>query len=412
MRRTADAIVIGAGILGTSIGLELARLGLRVVVVDRNGEVGEGSTRSSTAIIRSFYGTKPAIALAFEGRKVFECWSDHLGLERPGARLEPVGCALLLPSEQSQADAVAALMRSVGVPVETLSGREAQGLIPGMRGGKTRVLFEPGAGFVTNPTVATRDVRTAAEAAGARFVLGERVTEVRSCFPGRNGARHVTSVITASGLRIDAPVVVNAAGPHSAQVNFLARAPLPLLTAPLAQRIIRGKVEGTEGLPVIADLPSGHYVRFDRSRFKLGTLGPRDDCDWLADPDGRKRVPKSFLVERRHAFHRRHPDMRWHEAKVRTALYDVTVLDWYPILDRTDLGGYYVAIGTSGSWFKGGPTIGWLMAQLIAAVESGRDHDREPLRLTLPRSGLAFDLGFFSRNRRAIRSELGKGVLG
>src|SRR4029077_20329723 len=126
----------------------------------------------------------------------------------------------------------------------------------------------------------------------------------------------------------------------------------PLTTAPLAQRIVRGKLTVGEGLPVVADLPGGQYIRFDRHGFKLGTLHPRDDWDYVADPDARGRIPKSFLVNHRRAFHRRHPGLRWRDARVRSALYDVTVLDWYPIFDRTDLDGYYVAIGTSGAWFK------------------------------------------------------------
>lgn len=412
LHRTADAVVIGAGILGSSIGLELARLGLKPIVVDRNPEAGLGSTRASSAIIRSFYGTKPAIGLAFEGRKTWEAWPEHLGAEKPRARFERVGSALLLSAAETRGDAVSALLNAVGVPVESLAGREASGLVPGMRGARTRVLFEPGAGYVSSPSLATRDVRAAAERAGARFVLGERVIDVRSMPRGRNGDRAVTGVATASGLRIAARVVVNAAGPNSAQVNLLARAPLALTTAPLAQRFVRGRIDSSDSLPVVADVPGGHYVRFDRGRFRVGSLGHRDDWDWTPDPDARVRIPKSFGAEKRRAFRRRHPKLRWSDVKVGSGLYDVTLLDWYPILDRTDLDGYYVAIGTSGAWFKGAPVLGWMLAQLVSAVESGRDHDRSPLQVTLPRTKLPFDVGFLSRNRTAIKSELGRGVLG
>ena len=82
-------------------------------------------------------------------------------------------------------------------------------------------------------------------------------------------------------------------------------------------------------------------------------------------------------------------------------MYDVTLLDWNPVLDRTDLPGYYVAIGTSGSSFKTAPVIGAVMAQLIDSCEAGRDHDRDPLRITLPRTGFDLDVSFFSRLRAA-----------
>ena len=415
MRKTADAVVIGAGILGTSIGFELAGKGFRTIVVDKNAEVGRGSTRASAAVIRCCYGTRPGVALAFEGRHVFERWPEHLGLERPRARFERVGCALLHPVTGGSLEGLERMMQAVGCLVESLSGREAEALVPGIRAARTRVLFESGAGYITSAALATRDARRAAEARAVRFLLGESVVEIKSEFEGRNGGRRIKGVTTASGLRISTPIVVNAAGPHSSMVNLLARAPLPITTVPLGQRYIRGKLDASpapSGLPVVADLPSGHYVRFDRGDFRLGTLGGRDDVDFLPSADVRPKIPKSFLAERKRAFLKRHPGMRWKEAKSHTALYDVTVMDWYPILDRTRVDGYYVAIGTSGAWFKGGPTIGHLMANLVEAVEGGRDHDADPLRVRLPYSGAMFDLGFLSRNRRPIESESGTGALG
>ena len=82
-------------------------------------------------------------------------------------------------------------------------------------------------------------------------------------------------------------------------------------------------------------------------------------------------------------------------------MYDVTPLDWNPILDRTDVPGYYVAIGTSGSSFKTAPVIGDVMARLIEACEAGRDHDSDPLHVTLPATGFEVDMSFFSRLRGA-----------
>ena len=64
----------------------------------------------------------------------------------------------------------------------------------------------------------------------------------------------------------------------------------------------------------------------------------------------------------------------------------------------------YVAIGTSGSSFKTAPVIGILMAELIGACEAGLDHDREPLKLRLERTGFELDLSFFSRLRTAHKT--------
>ena len=85
-------------------------------------------------------------------------------------------------------------------------------------------------------------------------------------------------------------------------------------------------------------------------------------------------------------------------------LYDVTVQDWYPIVDRTDLPGYYVCIGTSGSSFKTAPVLGMLTAQIIAACENGRDTDATPLQFELPRIGRMVDTRFLARHRGALQT--------
>ncbi len=74
--------------------------------------------------------------------------------------------------------------------------------------------------------------------------------------------------------------------------------------------------------------------------------------------------------------------------------------DWIPIYDRTDLAGFYVAIGTSGNQFKTAPAVGELMTALINACENGKDHDHEPVTFHLTRTGHTIALDFFSRNRQ------------
>jgi glycine/D-amino acid oxidase-like deaminating enzyme len=85
-------------------------------------------------------------------------------------------------------------------------------------------------------------------------------------------------------------------------------------------------------------------------------------------------------------------------------LYDVTVRDWYPIVDRTDLAGYYVCIGTSGSSFKTAPVLGLLMSRIIESCERGTDTDQEPIQLDLPRIGATVDTRFLSRLRSEMRT--------
>lgn len=73
--------------------------------------------------------------------------------------------------------------------------------------------------------------------------------------------------------------------------------------------------------------------------------------------------------------------------------------DWIPIYDRSVLPGFYMAIATSGNQFKNAPVAGHLMAELVERVQSGHDHDSDPVKVTARYTGVQLDAGFYSRLR-------------
>ena len=91
-------------------------------------------------------------------------------------------------------------------------------------------------------------------------------------------------------------------------------------------------------------------------------------------------------------------------------LYDVSD-DWIPIYDKSDLPGFYMAVGTSGNQYKNGPVAGLLMAELIDACEKEQDHDEKPVKVQCPITGFVLDAGFYSRNRE-INEDSSFSVLG
>ena len=102
----------------------------------------------------------------------------------------------------------------------------------------------------------------------------------------------------------------------------------------------------------------------------------------------------------------------WHSWKTRGVvdLYDAST-DWIPIYDKSSLGGYYMACGTSGNQYKNAPIAGKMMAALVDYCESGNDHDNDPLTFTLPYIQRDIDVGFYSR-KRPINQESSFSVLG
>lgn len=427
---TADAVIVGAGVIGSSIALELSRAGWKVVVVDRAGAAGHGSTSASSAVIRFSYSTFDSVALAWESAHCWSRWSEHLGCDvgQPLARFQRSGFVSLDSGQPQSRDT--SLLQRAGVPFEewdaaTLS-RRVPGLDVGRYGpparptddrfwadptGQLGAIFVPDGGYVDDPSLAAQNLAAAAQHFGARFLLNETVTGVE-----RDRGR-VSGVRLAGGPSLLAPVVVNAAGPWSSRLNQLAgvggdfsvsvqpmRAEVHQVTAPA----------GFAAAKVLADDDLGTYVRPDTGdTILVGGLEPAcDPLEWIDDPDAADPRPTARMFElqvTRAA--RRIPELTVPSRPRGVAgVYDVAQ-DWTPIYDRTALSGFYVAMGTSGNQFKNAPSVGRLMSLIIDASEHGHDHDAEPLVFEGVHTGLRIDLASFSR-RREVSAHSARSVLG
>ena len=194
--RPADVVVIGAGVIGSSIAFELSRDGHRVVVVDKAGGVGHGSTSASSAIVRFNYSTWAGVALAWESLHAWRDWQGHLG-GRGGAVLATFRRTgmLVVPADSARFAQTTGLFDRAGVSWERWTAddisRRAPALDPGAFGpprpvdsdeflapahGEVDGLWTPEAGYVDDPQLAAANLATAAEAHGARYLLRRTVT--------------------------------------------------------------------------------------------------------------------------------------------------------------------------------------------------------------------------------------------
>jgi sarcosine oxidase, subunit beta len=147
--------------------------------------------------------------------------------------------------------------------------------------------------------------------------------------------------------------------------------------------------------------PAGH------GNVLVGGLEPAcDPLDWVDDPEAFTTITPTREVWDAHTLRlaRRMPDLQVPSRPTGiAALYDVSD-DWIPIYDRSDRAGFYLACGTSGNQFKNAPLIGRYLGAIIDACQSGHDHDADPVRLHLERTGLDVNLGHYSRLRDAHAS--------
>jgi sarcosine oxidase subunit beta len=421
-RTTADVIIIGAGVVGCSIALALSRQRLKTLNVDRLPAAGYGSTSHSSAIVRSFYSHETSCAVAHEARFRWLEWPAFLGLPDDGELARYTECGLLVLVREGEEDLHADNLRvldAVGVSYELLDRAGITRLHPGMdlaaygppkprhhpdfgqpvEGRIGGGIWLPAAGYVSDPQLAARNLQLAAARLGAQFRFNAGVRTIRRSGTG------VTGVALDDGTRIDAPRLVNAAGPHSAQINALAGI---LESLPIGTRAQRHEVayltapadypEGGRG--VLVDLDAGVYQRPDGRDLLIGTTDP--DCDEpdIVDPDAFNGEFSEQWTTQVYRAAQRFPGLGIESrARGTVGLYDVSD-DWIPIYDKTELGGYYLAVGTSGNQFKNAPLVGDLLARIILAADRGVDHDSSPAFLELPNVGRRVNLSFYSRNRK------------
>jgi sarcosine oxidase subunit beta len=430
---TADAVVIGTGIIGAAVAYELALTGLRVVAVDRLGDVGSGSTSFSSSIVRFHYSTFEGVAASWEAKFGWEMWRDYLDApaDETLARLFGVGCLIL--DGTTDRERVLSLFDQVGIPYQCWDAEAIRQQVPGMDAGRYAppkpvtddafwadaegeigAYFTPDGGFIDDPQLAARNLTAAAVRRGAEVRLHDEVVAILS----KRG--RVQGIQLRSGSVIESPIVVNAAGPYSQRVNALAgvTGEFRIRTRLLRQEVhsVPAPADYARGElgPVVGDGDLGIYFR---SHFggQLHVGGAEPACDplhWIDDPDVFEPQPTVPVWDAQLLrLARRIPSLTIPPRPVGyAALYDVAD-DWIPIYDRTSLAGFYVAMGTSGNQFKNAPVAGRFMADLIHACENGHDHDSDPVVVQGRFTEYAISLGHYSRLREA-HAESKYGVMG
>ncbi len=436
--------MIGAGVMGSSIALQLARAGYEVHIIDRNSGPGLGSTSASSAVVRFNYSTLDAVLLSWESYFLWKDWKSLIdGTDGYGknpfvdsrdhyAEMVNRGYVMLDVPILSNAK-TEKLFQEAGIPYEIWSPSQLKSNMPGIDAGQywpnkpvksdefwndaSRELggiFSHSGGYISDPLLATENLAFAAKREGAIFHLRKAVIEItKDSHNGRvNGVvmRDFDSTSkTVSGVpeSLSADVIVNVAGPWSTLINRLAGAgnDFTVEIKPLRQEVhqISTPKDILPG-PILGDLDLGTYMRSGPGGVTLvGGTEPECDPMYWVDPEKIDEVNMTRTVEvfesQTYRLARRFPAAQIPSTPTGVVgIYDVTT-DWTPIYDKTDVPGFYVAIGTSGNQFKNAPGVGFVMTHLINQVEAGANHDENPVVYSCQKAKGSISLGTFSRKR-------------
>src|SRR5256884_7056656 len=185
--KTASAVVIGGGVVGCSIAYNLARRGLRDVVVIERETVGSGTTSKAAGGIRVQFPTETEIRFSLEAIRVFERFQDEFGVD-PGYK--KIGYLFLVSdAEQLRGfEQRIALQRKLGADVRVITPDDARKLVPALRvDDLIAAVWGPRDGLA-GPAEVTAGLAPRARQPGGETVRGGRVLSLERAQGRGSGA--------------------------------------------------------------------------------------------------------------------------------------------------------------------------------------------------------------------------------
>lgn len=373
MAVNCDILIVGGGVMGTSIAWHLARRRAGRVMLLEKSFLGAGSSGKSGAIIRQHYSNRLTTLMAQKSLRVFEHFEDLVG----GPPVFTRSGMILVVNERDRAglEANLALQRELSVDVRNISAQELAEIDPNARLAEDEVAaYETEAGYVEAVQVVA-SFADAARREGADIRLG---VEVRSI--SVQGGK-VTGVDTNEG-RYNSQTVVLATGPWAAQLGQAAGVKLPVQACRTQVALYRKPADFGRRTAVYGDFVQGLYFKPTHGDMVHAGSLAGEEAQNPVDPESYNEAADSdWLPQVRQKLSRRYPAMhRGYGRGGYGALYAITP-DWHPIIDRLPgLDGAFCAVGFSGHGFKMSPIVGQLMAELVVDGQA-RVLDVAPLRL-------------------------------
>ena len=351
MNRQAEVVVIGGGVIGTSIAYHLARAGVRDVVLVERDELAAGSTSKAAGGVRAQFSDVLNVQLGARSLEAFARFEEDTGYD---IGLHRVGYLFLLstPEDVVSFEAGVRLQNSLDVPSRMIDPDEARRLSPLIStDGLLAAAYSPDDGHCT-PEAVVHGYASAARNHGATILRHTDVTGIET------HGDTITAVVTTLG-RIDTRTVICAAGAWSRAIGAMAGVDLPV--QPLRRQIaVTEPVSGLPPtLPMTIDFSTSLYFHTEGPGLLVGMSDPDERPGYATDTHDR------WIPRLADAMRRRAPDLL---ALRRTGgwagLYENTPDHNALIGEATSVSRFLYATGFSGHGFLQGPAVGEVVRDL------------------------------------------------
>ncbi|MGP0017310.1 MAG: NAD(P)/FAD-dependent oxidoreductase [Candidatus Sulfotelmatobacter sp.] len=372
--KTADIVILGAGVMGASIAFHLAkRAAGKIVVIDKD-YAGRGGSGRSSALVRMHYSYPPEVQLALISLRMFQNWQQLIG--QPGDFRKTGFVRIVHPHETERLKRNVAMQRRLGANVELIDKNNLHELEPDWNVDEVELAaYEPDSGYGDGAGVAG-DFLGAARELGVTYYSRTQA----AAFSVETGRIH--GVVTDQGT-ISSPIVISATGPWTRPLFQRVGCDLPIECEYHQVAILRNAPDMKGGGCACIDSVTATYFRSDaHDKFLVGDFYGKRPID---PDDFPQRASDDSLEEIIERACRRVPKLASAEVmRGVTGVYDMTP-DSRPLLGEIPgISGLYVCAGFSGMGFKISPAIGLVMSELV-----------------LDGAGRTVDIGAFRPNRLA-----------
>ena len=233
MATKTDVIVIGGGISGCATAYNLAKRGAHVILLEK-GQIADEASGRTWGAVRRQGRQAPEVPLAIESLKLWDKLSEDLGTETHFIR----GGNILLASnakELADFENTVRITREYGLESDIVDRKRAQEILPGLSGKFIGGMYSPSDGYA-HPVKTTNAFARAAQENGATVRTGCSVERIET------SGGQVKGVVTERGEKIEADVVVNAAGVWAPRLARTCDVRVPV-------RVVRTHVTITEPKP-------------------------------------------------------------------------------------------------------------------------------------------------------------------
>ena len=370
MRRNADAVIVGGGVMGCSILYHLARLGITDSLLLERDVLGSGSTGRSAAICRMHYSNPVTASMAWESLKVFSNFDEVVG---GSSGFVKTGYLLIVEDvERSGLERNVAMQQELNINTGLITADDLKELAPMVAVNQGEVLaWEPESGYA-DPYLVTTSYATRALEMGAEIQLRAPALGIEL-----SGGR-VSAVLTEEA-RVETSAVVMAAGPWSKQELAKIGVDVPLIPVRHQVACLTRPVDRLPHHPTVGDIAQSFSFRPDGASMTLVGFGEDEEADVNGYNEGVDMPKIPDLLSKLGA---RMPAMADSYLRGGWSGLFTTTPDWHPILDKVPgIEGLYCAVGFSGHGFKLSPMIGASVAELMVQGRA-TSVDISPLRFS------------------------------